>query len=218
MIGQLGDLTLSRREELDARVRAIELLSTHPSERGRDVLLELLREEDLRLRRAAALGLLSMSQVIPSIVPKTNLLIEYAGKELRRPSLTVEPKTAFERSSPFFRDARGRQLASSVEYVFLLLAISTRNAERLQLALAGITSEDEHQRGTALEYLDNLLPSALRDRLLALARHPERTAAQPVFDAGVVKELASKLREETIDIKTLRKQYRQAQRARYHQS
>ncbi len=217
MVGQLGDLALSPRESAPVRIRAIQLLAAMPTSRGRDSLLEVIADGELRLRRAAAIGLLQITGTSEGMRPQRKLLLSLAEQELRRPSMTIEPESEFERQSPFLYDSRGRQLATSVEYVFLLLAV-LGYGDRLKLALAGITSDDEHQRGTGLEYLDNLLPSSLRDRLLSLARDPERTAAQPIFDQERIDAMARELRSGEIDLTTLRKHYQRARREQYHEA
>ena len=214
LIGQLGDLALSRRESLHVRLRAVELLAVVPSRRGAATSVELLQSPELRLRRMGALALLRMCTAAPALRPPQRTLTEQATKELRRPSRPLGERTTFERTSPFRTDARGNEIAPSLEQVFLLLAIRGET-EELQLALSAITSEDAVQRGTGLEYLENLLPGDLRPNLLALAENPELTQADRRVSGDVVQALAAELRSGQIDLRTLRTRFRDARRDQY---
>jgi hypothetical protein len=73
----------------------------------------------------------------------------------------------------FVKDRAGRSLA----HVFTLLAL-VFPAETLQIAFRGLHSTDRNLRGTALEYLESVLPPGLRVRLwpfLDDSRPPSRT-------------------------------------------
>jgi hypothetical protein len=52
----------------------------------------------------------------------------------------------------------------SLEHVFTLLALVLPRVP-LRLAYDGLHTEDRHLRGTALEYLESVLPAAVRERL-----------------------------------------------------
>jgi hypothetical protein len=73
----------------------------------------------------------------------------------------------------FIRDRTSQGLA----HVFTLLSL-VQPAEPLQIAYRGLLTDDENLRGTALEYLEGTLPSAIRARLwpfLEDRRAPNRT-------------------------------------------
>lgn len=216
LVGQLGDILLSRREGMGARLHAAELLAAVPSPRGVAALVEVLGSPRLRLRRAGALALFRVSAAAPALRPPRSVLTELAARELRRPSGPLGTRSEFERQSPFMEDARGNELAPSLELVFLLLAIHG-DADELRLALTGMTSDDATQRGTALEYLDNLLPGDLRARLLALAEHPELTQADRRVSEEEVRRLAEELRAGRIGVDGLRRRFREARREEYDQ-
>ena len=217
VIGQLGDILLSRRETLDVRLRVCELLAAVPSKRASDVLLEVLQTSgELRLRRASALALLAICTAAPALSPRRRVLVDLAARELRRPSRAIRTQSEFERASPFLTDARGNTLAPNLELVFVLLAIGG-HTEELRLALTAVASDDSLQRGTGLEYLDNLLPGDLRRHLVGLAENPELTQAELRLEPSVVQRLAAELRSGALEIRTLRRRYREAQRKQYDQ-
>ena len=60
----------------------------------------------------------------------------------------------------FVKDRAGRSLA----HVFTLLSL-VLPPEPLQIAFKGLHTTHEHLRGTALEYLEGVLPPAIRDAL-----------------------------------------------------
>lgn len=213
-IGQLGDILLSRRESLETRMRAAELLAIVPSRRSVDALTEVLRSPQPRLRRAGAIALLKVCTASPSLRPRRRDVTELADQELRRPARALGERTDFEQSSPFQRDARGNELASSLEMVFLILALRGETGA-LRLALTAITSIDATQRGTGLEYLDNLLPGDLRGRLLARAEQPELTQADSRVPSEIVRDLAEQFRGGNINLSELRSRFWRARREHY---
>jgi hypothetical protein len=67
--------------------------------------------------------------------------------------------------SPTFVDEFVRNRANqSLAHVFTVLSL-VLPAEPLQIALRGLHADDEHLRGTALEYLESILPVSIRDPL-----------------------------------------------------
>ncbi|MDX2089279.1 MAG: Npt1/Npt2 family nucleotide transporter [Kofleriaceae bacterium] len=217
LIGQLGDIVLSRRESIDVRMRAIELIASIPSRRGADAMVALFDSPELRIRRGAALALLEICRAAPTLRPARAVLTELAAKELERPAQAREPRSAFELRSPFFRDERSKEIAPSLELAFLLLAVGGDEQELL-LALTAITSPDLARRGTGLEYLDNLLPGRLRQHLVVLAERPELTRAESSVPTEVIHALAEQLRTRAIDVAELRRRLQTARRARYDQT
>ena len=72
---------------------------------------------------------------------------------------------------------------SSLAHVFTLLSLVVPR-EPLQLAFRGLQTDDEHLRGTALEYLDSVLPGQIRQRLWPFLEHrPSRRATRPPEEA-----------------------------------
>ena len=63
-------------------------------------------------------------------------------------------------STMFVKDSASRSLA----HVFTLLAL-VLPAEPLQIAFRGLHTDDQHLRGTALEYLEGVLPPPIRASL-----------------------------------------------------
>lgn len=76
----------------------------------------------------------------------------------------------FEADDRSFLEELVRDRAShALTHVFTLLALALP-AEPLRLAFRGLHTDDQGLRGTALEYLDSVLPRDLRDRLWPFSR------------------------------------------------
>ncbi len=213
-IGQLTDILLSTRHALALRLLAADLLSTVPSERTVAGLTAALTSSEFRIRRAAAIALLRVATLAPELRPSQPRLLELATQELLSPTPRALCDARLERTSTFRTDARGATISPSLEQVFTLLAICG-DPSALRLALTAVTSPDPAQRGTGLEYLDNLLPLDVRARLVALVEEPEQIQQSAGFPEAVVAELSTELRSGTIGLAELRARFRQAKRLRY---
>jgi hypothetical protein len=91
--------------------------------------------------------------------------------------------------------ARGPLNRASIDHVFALLAL-VLNRGTLELARQGVLSEDRKLRGTALEYLESLLPETVRTALVAaLAEHSgPRDVAEKQPDTDLLAELRRSFR------------------------
>jgi hypothetical protein len=99
----------------------------------------------------------------------------------------------------FVRDRAGTSLA----HVFTLLALVLPR-EPLQIAFRSLQTDDQHLQGTALEYLDGILPARIRERLWPyLERRPTTRSARPREE--VIAELLRSHRSIAINLETLRR-------------
>ena len=76
---------------------------------------------------------------------------------------------------------------TGLEHVFRMLGL-VLPAEPLRIALRAVQTDDDSLRGTALEYLESILPADVRARLWPLLEHADDGAAAALSDA--VPELA----------------------------
>ena len=87
--------------------------------------------------------------------------------------------------------ARGPLDRPTIDHVFALLALGL-NRGSVELARQGVLSEDRKLRGTALEYLESLLPEAVRTPLvsaLAELAGPRETSVGKHADSDLLEEL-----------------------------
>jgi hypothetical protein len=140
--GQLVDALLDPGLPSVVRRRIARVLKEVPNQRAVDGLLLGLQDArfDIRYRSAQALGRI----------------------RTRRPELGVPREKVLEVAA---REAeRAGESTRHLEHVFSVLAL-VLDSEPLEIALRAIRGGDSGLRGTALEYLDNVVPSAVRERL-----------------------------------------------------
>jgi hypothetical protein len=136
--GQLVDVLLDPQQDPVVRRRVPRVLKAVPTQRATDGLLAALRDGrfDVRYRSAQALARLRHED----------------------PSLTMPPASAF---SAALDELKGTAAsARALDHVFGLLALALPG-EPLSTALRAWRGGDSALRGTALEYLHNVLPDAV---------------------------------------------------------
>jgi hypothetical protein len=80
------------------------------------------------------------------------------------------------------------------DHVFALLSLCTTRGA-MELVRQGLKTDDRKLRGTALEYLESLLPEAVRSPLVqALAQRPEPRAVEQRSETELLEELRRSLR------------------------
>lgn len=136
--GQLLDVLLDEDQDPVVRRRVPRVLKAAPSQRVVDGLLTALRDERFDVRYRSAQALVRLYERDRSLVIPASDGFSAAQREL-----------TLARSSP-----RG------LEHVFGLLSLSLPG-EPLSVALRAWHTSDRSLRGTALEYLENVLPAAV---------------------------------------------------------
>jgi AAA family ATP:ADP antiporter len=149
--GQLVDALVDAAELTTVRQRIPRVLKASPTARSVEGLLLGLRDSHFAVRRASGLVL-------------TWLLERNAG--LAVPAQSVHGAIAMELRTPV-ADREGQ-----LDHIFVLLSAVGRR-EPLRVSRWALRSEDLRLRGTALEYLEQVLPEAVRQPLLdRLGRAP----------------------------------------------
>jgi hypothetical protein len=165
-LGQLTDALLDRNRELAVRRRLARVFSVCVSQRAAQALLAALDDErfDVRFQVARSLSAIATRNAAVAIDPARIydvVLREVAvglpvwqGRRLLDGFVSASPLDAF------VRDRASQSLA----HVFTLLSLVLPR-EPLQIAFRSLHSNDAHLRGTALEYLEGVLPPAVRQPL-----------------------------------------------------
>jgi AAA family ATP:ADP antiporter len=165
--GQLVDALLDPRQDPGVRRRVPRVLKVCATRRAVDGLVEGLDDELFDVREQCAIALASITGRNADLsVPRT-AVFAVALREVKR--------------------ARG---LLDLDHVFTLLSLALER-EPLQIALQAVRGTDRALRGTALEYLENVLPEGLRDALWPSLgeRGPAPRPARPRQD--VMNELLS---------------------------
>jgi hypothetical protein len=162
--GQLVDALLDPRVDPVIRRRIPRVLKACPTSRSAEGLRAALDDTGFGVRASAAAALAALHEQDPEIAVARETILDHVRGELGRPS-TGE-----------------RHLA----HVFTLLSLALE-PEPLRIAWAALRGSDKALRGTALEYLDTVLPDdvflPLRERCggaveaKAIPRPADRVAA-----------------------------------------
>jgi ATP:ADP antiporter, AAA family len=165
--GQLVDALLDPRQDPAVRRRVPRVLKVCAMRRAVDGLVQGLNDELFDVREQCAIALASITA--------------------RNAELAV-PRTAV--FAVTLREVKDPPRALDLDHVFTLLSL-TLEREPLQIALQAVRGSDRALRGTALEYLENVLPEGLREALWPSLgeRAPQPRAPRPRQD--VMNELLS---------------------------
>jgi hypothetical protein len=206
--GMLLDSALRMRTPLAVRRRICEILGRLPTQRCANGLVLLLGDREFELRFRAAEGLLRAVQSNPSLrLPREQLLqaatLEAADCQRRwkyQVALTKDLTRA-----PALESAEGRRVAQGLAHVFtILLAVLDR--EPLALAIRALADSTGGQRGTGLEYLDNVLRTDLKAVLSPLLEDHRLALAAMRSRSEILTELVDDNALGPSDLATLRKQ------------
>jgi AAA family ATP:ADP antiporter len=141
--GQLVDALLDPHLPPVLRRRVARVLKGVPTQRAADGLLLALDDPRFDLRYRCAQALLRVRTQNPRIAVPAARVVEIAAREA----------------------AAAGESPRHLEHCFTLLGIVLEKGP-LDIAYRALRSPDPGLRGTALEYLDNVVPAAVRERLL----------------------------------------------------
>ncbi len=184
--GQLVDALLDPATPEIVRRRLPFVLKSSASRLARDGLLEALGTANFEVRLRCGRALLALTDKHPELVIPRQAGLDAAHRELAGPD----------------GDAAVR------EHVFNLLALVLER-EPLHIAALAFDGDDMYLRGTALEYLETVVPTpifaALRPRLSAVSA--------PIRQRAGAAAVRAELLEAGATIRVRRSQHRQARRA-----
>jgi hypothetical protein len=190
-VGQLTDAVIDPNQRVGVRRRVARVLSAGVSQRAADALLAALDDRRFEVRVQAARSLSAVVARNDRLTIAADRIHEIVLREVAVGRPVWEGRQLLEGSvseSPldeFVRDRAGQSLA----HVFTLLSLVLPR-EPLQIAFRSLQSDDTYLRGTALEYLQGVLPSQVRQALWPfLVRH-----RRPVVSGGQDERLAALLR------------------------
>jgi len=165
--GQLADVMLNADQPLAVRRRVPHVLRALRGPRVVSALTRALSADALEVRYRAALALLEVTRDDRQYQPEAKDVFTLALAEVERGPLSQEAS----------------------DHVFALLSLCTARGS-LELVRQGLKSDDRKLRGTALEYLESLLPEAVRAPIVqALAERPEPREAGARSETQLLDEL-----------------------------
>ena len=166
--GALTDALLDGRRSAGLRRRLARILAGNPSPRAVDGLLAALSSGDFSVRVQCGRSLARIHATHPALSIADHTVIAAILAELSQEPVEWErhrPMLHAEDDEAAFLDEHVRQRAhQGLAHVFALLSIILP-ADPLRIAYRGLHTDDSGLRGTALEYLESVLPKEVREAL-----------------------------------------------------
>jgi hypothetical protein len=168
-VGQLVDALTDPDEEFAIRRRLPRVLSGCPSARCIDGLLVGLEDKRFEVRFQCGLALATIHRRSPHLEIDRARVHAAVLRETRVGRRVWETQRLLDETDAgdgtLFEDALIRQRSTrSLEHVFTLLSL-VLPTEPLKIAYRGLHTADRALRGTALEYLESVLPGEIRAKL-----------------------------------------------------
>jgi hypothetical protein len=206
--GALLDAVLQSRTPLAVRRKLCDLLGHLPTQRSVDGLVLLLSDLDFELRFRAATSLLeirrSASQLVIPREPLFDAALEEALASRRswRAAQAMGDRLSNTRAS---ESAQGRRVVQGVTFIFTLL-LSVLEREPLQLAIRALSMSTGGDRGTGLEYLENVLHAQLLQALRPLLEDHALALGHVQSRDDILAELVDDAKRRPMDLASLRRQ------------
>ncbi|MEE8367119.1 MAG: hypothetical protein V3S30_02265 [Thermoanaerobaculia bacterium] len=190
--GQLGDALLDTELNFAIRRRIPGVLAAASSGRAVPPLVNGL--DDLRFgvrfRCARALARLHQRGVASTLTE--DHIFGFVLREVKvDPRIwhgrLVSEETA-ERDPSSFESVSRRRAYRRLEYIFTLLSLRLPR-QPLKIAFRGLRSEDQHLKGTALEYLESVLPAEIRKYIWPYLTQAPQAAGKARAQEEIVSDL-----------------------------
>jgi AAA family ATP:ADP antiporter len=167
--GQLLDSLLDPDEDFSIRRRIPRVLSSATTERAAEGLLLGLGDRRFEVRYQCGIALAKLTERRSEITVDRGAILEAVSREVHVDRRVWESQRLFdeqtpEDESPFFDAALRARSSRSLEHVFTMLSLVFPRRP-LEIAYRGLYASDPNLRGTALEYLEVILPTEIREDL-----------------------------------------------------
>jgi hypothetical protein len=189
VLGLITDLMLDTSLEVSVRRRLPRIIASVRGQRSVDGLLAGLEDTRFEVRLACARSLAKICTRESRAAIPTQRILAAVDRELAIGTTLWETHRNQQRESgaEWLDDLLREKAHGSLEYVFTLLSLVHERAP-LMAAFRSLHLEDRHLRGTALEYLEGILPERTREKLWEiLAERPRKSA--PKAKSKAIEEL-----------------------------
>jgi ATP:ADP antiporter, AAA family len=167
-LGELIDALVDPNQPFVVRRRLARVFSVCVSQRAADGLLIGLDDLRFEVRCQCARSLLSILEKNAAVRVDKERIFAILDREVAVNKDVWEKRRLLDRlegdDRSFLEELVKDRASQSLAHVFTLLAL-VLPAEPLRIAFRGLHTDDQGLRGTALEYLDSVLPHEIRDRL-----------------------------------------------------
>jgi len=180
-VGQLVDALMDPNQDFAVRRRLARVFSVCVSQRAADGVMPGLDDPRFDVRSQSARSLASILDKNPQIRVSSEHVFAIVMREVAVGRPVWESRRLLDAvgdESPLDAFVRSRA-GASLAHVFTLLSLVLPK-EPLQIALRSLQSDDEQLQGTALEYLESVLPAPIRLKLWPfLERKPVADSTRP---------------------------------------
>jgi hypothetical protein len=179
--GQLADALLNPEEEFAIRRRVPRVLATFESERATAVLFRGLGDKRFEVRFQCGRALTRLQAKGVNVPVSPDAVYRAVLNEVHVDRRVWEGRRLLERmddsqESLFVDEVLKDRANRSLEHVFTVLSL-TLPREPLRIAFRGLHTDDPVLRGTALEYLESVLPDQVRRSLWPFLETPKAAPA-----------------------------------------
>ena len=167
-VGALADALLNPYEDFAVRRRIPRVMAICRTQRAVDSLILGLSDIRFEVRFQCGRSLAAIVAKQPDLRIDEERIFDVVQKEVAVGRPVWEGRNLLDRldegESTFVDDFIKSRASQSLAHVFTVLSL-VLPAEPLQIALRGLYVEDQNLRGTALEYLESVLPPSIREPL-----------------------------------------------------
>jgi ATP:ADP antiporter, AAA family len=179
-------------EDFAIRRRLVNVLAESKTPEVFQGLLQALDDRRFEVRYRAGRALSRMAPEVDNAQVDRNHIIEVVQKEMGVERGVWESRQlidlADEGSSPMEIEVLRDRVSRSMEHLFTLLSLILPR-ETVRLAFHALHTDDAYLRGTALEYLETVLPDSIWSRLLPLLERGDQTAPRHRGSADALHDL-----------------------------
>jgi len=179
-------------EDFAVRRRIVLVLAGVPSREAFEGLVQALGDRRFEVRYRAGRALSRLAVEMPDLAVERERIIAAILREVAVGRSVWESRRLIDQSdddgSPMEWDLVRDRATRSLEHVFSLLSLILPR-ETLRLAFQGLHTGDRHLRGTALEYLETVLPEPVREKLWPFLEVHGRPAESGRSPERVVQDL-----------------------------
>ena len=177
--GQLADALADDATEFAIRRRIPRVLGSFRGRRALDALVLGLNDKRFEVRYRCGRGVAAVLEKEPGFALPRDLVYGAVSKELEVDKRLWESRRLLDGAEE--DQLVGDRANRGLEHVFTLLSL-VLPTKPLQIAFYALHTEDAMLRGTALEYLDSILPLRIRERLRVLLNEIGRESCAPHTD------------------------------------
>jgi hypothetical protein len=170
IVGQLTDQLLDREQDFTIRRRIPLVLCASDDKRAIDGLMAGLKDPRFEVRFRCGTALSRISQMSPYTEMNQESVFEAVLREVAVDRRVWDSHRLLDQfdhpddKTPFIDEFLKDRVNKSLEHVFTLLALVLPK-EPLKISFLGLLTEDQNLRGTALEYLESVLPVNVKEAL-----------------------------------------------------